>query len=117
MDKSVFDKEFLRIVAADLNYIITEWGPEIDNDPLRRDCVVLRKLLVEDNLGQAWRAVGFQKHPKILTPVLDTIGDKKTTHFAQAGGARYGGVEVSDVEFHSGSNPPDEYMKKGKRII
>ena len=65
MNKDIFNKEFLRVVAADLDYIIKEWGPEIDDDSLRRDCVVLRRLLVKDNLGQAWRAVGFEKQPKI----------------------------------------------------
>jgi len=113
MNKDIFNKEFLRVVAADLDYIIKEWGSEIDDDSLRRDCVILRRLLVEDNPGQAWRAVGFEKQPKILTPSLKTIGDRKSADFTQAGGGRYGGVEIRDVEFHSGSNPPGEYTKKG----
>ena len=38
-NKDIFNKECLRVVAADLDYIIKEWGSEIDDDSLRRDCV------------------------------------------------------------------------------
>lgn len=53
MNKDIFNRELLRVVAADLDYIIKERGPEIDDDSLRRDSVVLHRLLVGDNLGQA----------------------------------------------------------------
>lgn len=55
MDKMRFEQELLRTVAADLQYVACEWSTQIDDDSLRRDCVVLHKLLVEGELGRAWR--------------------------------------------------------------
>jgi len=116
MDKKEFQKESLRIVAADLQYIIKEWNTNIDDDSLRRDCVVLHKLLIECNLGKAWRLVGFSKEPKILAPVLETIGDRKHADFVQAGGARYGGIEIRDLEIHRDDSLPSEWAKRGPGI-
>lgn len=116
MGKNRFEKEFLRIVASDLHYITKEWDIKIDDDSLRRDCVVLHKLLIEGNLGNAWRAVGFTKEPRILAPVLETIGDRKRADFIQTGGAHYGGIEIRDLEIHSDDSPPNEYAKSGPGI-
>ena len=103
----------MRIVAADLRHISTEWNTDVNDDSLRRDCVILHRLLVEGNLGKAWRAVGFEKEPKILAPVLETIGDRKRADFIQAGGARYGGIEIRDLEVHFDNSLPNEYAKRG----
>jgi len=117
MDKKGFKKEFLRIIADDLSYITKEWNTKIDDDSLRRDCVVLHKLLIEGNLGKAWRDVGFVKEPKILTPVLETIGDRKRADFIQAGGAHYGGIEIRDLEVHTDDSLPSEYAQRGPGIF
>ena len=72
MNTNQFNKEFLRVVEADLRYLRDEWGNDIDDDSLRRNTPVLHRLLNEDHLGQAWRMVGIQKEPKILTPLNAT---------------------------------------------
>lgn len=117
MDKMRFEQELLRTVAADLQYVACEWSTQIDDDSLRRDCVVLHKLLVEGELGRAWRAVGFQKEPKILAPVLVTVGDRRRADFIQTGGASFGGVEVRDVELHYDDSLPPEYANKGSGVF
>lgn len=116
MDKNRFEKEFLRIIASDLRYIAKEWNTKIDDDSVRRDCVLLHKLLIEGNLSKAWRAVGFTKEPRIFAPVLETIGGRKRADFIQTGGAHYGGIEVRDLEVHSDESLPSEYAKRGPGI-
>jgi len=55
----------LRIVADDLQYL-AEWGPEISDGKIRRGSAVLRRLLVEDVYGHAWREIGKDKQPSLI---------------------------------------------------
>ncbi|MFC1928380.1 hypothetical protein ACFLXK_02095 [Chloroflexota bacterium] len=113
--KASFQDEVLRTVMEDLLYVTKEWKKDIDDDQLRRDCTVLRRLLIEDNLGRVWRKVGFRKQPRILTPVLNIIGDKKRVSFAQAGLALYKGLEVQAAMYH-GDVPEELTMDTSKQV-
>jgi len=75
---------------------------------------VLRRLLIEDNLGRVWREVGFTKQPRILSNTLDTIGCEKSVFFAQAGGAHHKGVQVGPVRMGYGDVPKKLVMGTGK---
>lgn len=85
-------------VREDLLYLQDEWGTSIEDGPLRRGSVVLRRLLVDGDLGRAWRKVHFNGEPKVeassLRPILERHPRRKELHFASAGGAEYGGIQV-----------------------
>jgi len=113
--KANFKDEVLRTVMEDLLYVTKEWKKDIDDDQLRRDCTVLRRLLIEDNLGRVWRKVGFEKQPRILSPILDIAGDKKRVFFAQAGVAHHKGLEAQ-VEMYYRDVPEELTMGKGIQV-
>jgi hypothetical protein len=91
--------EILRIVLKDLAYLHEEWDQNISENSLRVSSPVLRRLLVDDALLQrAWKAVNFEKSPRItaysLKPDLQYM--KEASHpvlLAWAGGARVAGLE------------------------
>jgi len=56
----------IQIVVEDLQYLREGWGKEISDPEARRGSAVLRRLLVEDAYGQAWRAIGFPRQPKVI---------------------------------------------------
>lgn len=104
LNNASFQEQFLRTVAADLLYIQKKWGPDVDEDSLRRDCIVLRRLLIENDLVRAWQMVGFVKQPRILAGRLDVGSDKESLGFAQIGGGLSGKVgegiaRVSNVQY------------------
>jgi hypothetical protein len=90
--------EFLTDVASDLAFLEDEWDESIDEQSLRRSSTVLRKLLVYDHFGTAWRLVGQGGEPGVeavdLNRVLAGLRLPKVA-FATAGGAISGSVEVS----------------------
>jgi hypothetical protein len=91
--------DLLRTVVADLIYLRQAWDQEADDDRLRRDSVVLRRLLVHKDLQTAWTKAGFgPKEPRIeastLQPLLDTVPLDRI-FFAAAGGAQYKGATVA----------------------
>lgn len=88
----------LEIVAADLRYLAVEWNGSIEDDALRRNSVVLRRLVVEGELQRAWKAAGFHGEPKIscmMLPRLPREIDQRDIKFASAGGGAYGPGPIS----------------------
>ena len=55
------DATDIAIVAEDLIHLRDDWGGEITDAQIRRGSAVLRRLLVEDAYGQAWRAAGLKE--------------------------------------------------------
>jgi hypothetical protein len=90
--------EILRIVFDDLAYLHEEWDQAITANSLRVSSPVLRRLLVDDVLLQrAWKAVGFEKSPKItaysLKPDLQYMKEaSRPVLLAWAGGVRVPGL-------------------------
>lgn len=88
------DTYLIKTVLSDLNYLREEWDQNIDNDSLRITSPILRRLLVEDQFGRAWRMLGLEKQPLIDAPDLErSIRDIPIDGivFAQAGGATFQG--------------------------
>ena len=94
------DQYIVQTVKEDLEYLIKEWTQDIDDQSLRRSSGTLRRLLVEDALGKAWRITGFKKEPLIksfgLGDLISSVGLYRIT-FAQAGGAKLKGVQVATL--------------------
>ena len=92
------DKYLVKTILDYLLYLKEKWDQQIDNNSLRISSVILRRLLIEDNLGRAWRVLGLLKQPKILAPNLEEaiqhISCNKIT-FAQAGGANFKGMTIN----------------------
>jgi len=66
-------KQLLNVVYSDLCYIRDEWNEVIEDDKLRRDSTVLRRLLVDGDLLRVWNITGFHEQPKINSPSLSAI--------------------------------------------
>lgn len=89
-------KAIINVIHSDLCYIRDEWDDKIDDDKLRRDSTVLRRLLIDGDLLRAWRIAGFSEQPTIVSPSLSGI-----VEFLK----RYG-IGLSHLEFAcSGSAP------------
>lgn len=85
------EPEELITVAEDLDYLKTAWAGNISDAEIRRGSAILRRLLVEKRMGQAWRDVGFEREPTILAGNLEAQlsgVDKSTIMVALAGGAK-----------------------------
>lgn len=97
MGQSDSEKELLEIVASDLQFIKEVWGDEVDDHTIRRSSTILRRLLVENDLHQAWKISGFSGQATIVASTLEPITVVIPFHrikFASAGGASYKGVQL-----------------------
>lgn len=104
------DAYFLEVIAGDLRFLHSEWDQEIDEDSLRISSPILRRLLVDMDLGKAWRMARHNGEPEINASSLKHIYhfakksriDMKSVRLATAGGARYHGSILQgffDIEF------------------
>jgi hypothetical protein len=103
------DTESLRTVIEDLEHLKEGWGPDISDPDIRRGSAVLRRLLVEDAYGQAWRAVGFAKQPKVIAVCLMSFFRGMPLHdveCALAAGANFRGIHCSAMTLVKSSSPP-----------
>jgi hypothetical protein len=87
----------VRSVAADLAYLEQRWGPDIDDDELRRGSIVLRRFLAQGELQRAWKAAGLEREPGIRhVPVENALAgiDLRNVAIGAAGGVRVGMVST-----------------------
>lgn len=99
--------EDLRIVAEDLEYL-ADWGPEISDREIRHGSAVLRRLLVEDVYGTAWRAIGNIKQPKLIAVSIEEVASPNNLSriaYALAGGAHFRGMQMACMMMNKGSSP------------
>lgn len=100
----------IRTVAEDLRYL-QSWGADVANDEVRRGSSVLRRLLVEDVYGQAWRSIGFTKQPKLIaidiTPIVESEVVERVV-YAIAAGAHFRGVQIGCMLLNKGNEPVGE---------
>jgi hypothetical protein len=99
------DDPLVENVAADLSYLRSGWGASVDDDTLRRDTAVLRRLLVEGDLQRAWKAAGFEKEPVVECRSLDPVAFRippTDVVFASAGGGIYGGAWFGGANVFTG---------------
>lgn len=87
MAQVILDREnydLAKRVAEDLEHIST-WNFEMPESALRRESVLLRRILVEDEYARAWRAVGLPRQPMVKATSLDGfLGGVERKHVAYA---------------------------------
>jgi hypothetical protein len=100
------DHDALITVAEDLEYL-SQWGSEISNAEIRRGTSVLRRLLVDDVYGTAWRAVGGVKQPSLLAVDLSLLlgNHSHQVVYALAGGALFRGIHTACIVLNKGGEP------------
>ena len=89
--------DLVEIVGNDLAFLRDEWDHQVDDHSLRRSSVILRRLLVDNELQRAWKAAGFEREPQIVASTLEGILKLiplEKLGFASAGGAKYRGGEA-----------------------
>ena len=92
-------------VATDLLYL-RGWGPNVTDDDIGRGSVVLRRLLVEDAYGLAWRAIGMSGQPCLIAvhlPHLIRNYPSRDVLLALAGGARFRDTQGATMCLHRGN--------------
>lgn len=101
-------------VIEDLEWLLEEWWHNSPDDlsagALRRGSAALHLLLVQGLLGQAWRANGFVKEPKIIAPDVLAIAafrnlDPNLAASCIAGGGRQRGLTFSFLGAFRVDNP------------
>ena len=117
MTQKLENLELIRVVAEDLLFLRNDWDNEVDDSSLRRTSPVLRRLIVENDYGAAWRALGIQKEPLIEAPCLDALLGKRDRNqiIAHAGGAHYHGMEVRGVVHVNRALSPTEIKANYER--
>jgi hypothetical protein len=113
------DYDSLVAVAEDLEYL-AKWGPDISNAEIRRGSAVLRRLLVEDAYGAAWRAIGEIKQPSLPAVDLELLlgNDANEVVYALAGGAYFRGMQMACMMLNKGGKaiggtPPKPIREDG----
>jgi hypothetical protein len=97
---------------------MSSWPGDIQDPEIRRGTAVLRRLLVEDAYGTAWRAMGRTREPTLIAVDLDLMLSEqmKTVMIALAGGADFRGLKSAAFCIHPGSKPmgrpPPEPVRK-----
>ena len=94
------DKQDLKIVAEDLVYLRDNWSNGASEAAVRRGSAILRRILVEGCLGQAWRSAGFAGEPEIEGMDINTCikgHEISQVEFASAGGATNNGITIGGV--------------------
>ena len=85
---------------SDLTHLAGELHERVDDHSLRRSSAILRRLLVDDELGQAWRADGRERQPIIraatLTSLLSRVPQRRVV-MAAAAGAHYEGLAMMGI--------------------
>ncbi|MGE0466904.1 MAG: hypothetical protein AB7P44_10725 [Steroidobacteraceae bacterium] len=84
-----------------------QWGHNVSDAEARRGSAVLRRLLVEDAYGTAWRAAGFEKEPSLIAVSLDVLlaaTPLNTVVHALAAGANFRGIQMAGTVLARGAN-------------
>jgi hypothetical protein len=101
------DIEDAKTVADDIEYLGT-WDPDIAEGEIRRGSAVLRRLLIEDAYGQAWRYVGKERQPKLIAVDLSPFTQPdilSQVKYAIALGANFRGAKMACALVGKGSTP------------
>jgi hypothetical protein len=100
--------DLIRVTAEDLRYLDSR-GDSLDESAVRRDSVVLRRLLVEGDLFRAWKAAGLAEKPRVVAPrleyYLDHKANRRKINLGLAGGGQYFGVQAALGIINEGTEP------------
>lgn len=107
---SHYELEFLKVVLEDLRYLKNHWYEQQPTDEeIRRNAVVLRRLLVNNDLQKAWKLCGFNKEPIIIIPnQLNTPLKHPDLVYAQNAGANLGWGVIEQVRIYNKALQDDE---------
>ena len=99
-------------VAEDIEHFQHWWtnGGTVSNAEIRQGSAALRRLLVEDAAGNAWRPLGFSKTPTLQGPDLlafyrHTDVELDLVVMAAAGGVRFAGIDTAFLGARRAHNP------------
>lgn len=101
------------VVADDIEWFAREWCtlfvPPREED-IRRGSAALRRLLVEDALGNAWRHFGFERQPRLRGPNVRALLAHHNTPINRvvsliAGGGTLNGLQMSLIGCARVDNP------------
>src|SRR5262245_13790732 len=84
--------EFIDGVVFDLNHLRELLTPPVEQHKVRLASTVLRRLLIQGDLGKAWRLAAFSKEPRVSARSLKRFLEKNAHRyvaFASAGDAKY----------------------------
>lgn len=101
------NKNDIKIVADDLNYLAT-WNPDISEGDIRRGSAVLRRLLVDGVYGKAWRAIGKGKQPNVVAIDISSLTEPnalKDIKYVVAAGAKFRGADFAVMLVNKGTRP------------
>jgi hypothetical protein len=91
----LYESHLIQIVGEDLRYLIAR-GDSLATDALRRDSVVLRRLIVDGDFGRVWNLLRIPGKPMISAPRLEKLLDDNVlgpkVSLALAGGGQYHGL-------------------------
>lgn len=93
----------IKIVADDLLFL-RQWNSAIPEGDIRRGSAVLRRLLVDDAYGQAWRAVGEAGQPSLVAVDISPIPAADVV-YAIAAGANFRGMSMACMLLNKGTKP------------
>ena len=100
------DIDELKIVSDDLEYLAS-WGPDITDREIRQGSAILRRLIVEDVYGHAWRSIGKAKQPKLIAvdiePNITSVSLSEIV-YALALGAQYRGLFIASMMTSTSQN-------------
>jgi len=99
----------LSVVAEDLEFLRTEWHAEVHNADIRRGSAILRRLLIDDAYGTAWRSVGHGGEPRVIAVDLEQFMSRiprDQIAMALATGVRHRGVEYAGICVAKGLHDP-----------
>jgi hypothetical protein len=103
------DYDLASRVAQDLDYIVSTWNFDVGEDKLRRESVVLRRLLLEQEYGRAWRLIGLPKQPMVRATSLEAfLGDVNRTYVSYAFAPLAQRIEVQGGQITLRSPSPSE---------
>ena len=89
------DFELVDSVASDIRLVMSEANPDTDDNTLRRMSSILRRLVVYNDYGKAWRLVISEpKFPTLIAPKLVPELPLETG-ILFAGGAQVGGITIA----------------------
>jgi hypothetical protein len=105
----VLGRHEVHTIVQDLIYL-RRWLHNPPDDEIRRGRAILRRLLVERELGNAWRSSGFEKEPHIIAvdlaaKVLNHSG--QFPELALAGGGSYKDWQIACTVLWKNSKPND----------
>jgi len=95
-------RDRLIAVAEDIEQFQSWWAhsESLSNTLIRQGSAALRRLLVEDVAGRAWRQMGFSKSPTVQGPDLLAALERKSIPIrriaaAASAGVRYAGLDTA----------------------